>query len=64
MDSHVFTTQYDYDQNGNLKKITYPNGRQLTYTLNQANQITQVDSVMGGNTKTLAQTLPTTPLVR
>ena len=56
MEGHTFTTQYQYDKNGNLKKITYPNGREVTYTLNQANQITQVDSIMGRK--------PTTPLPR
>jgi YD repeat-containing protein len=61
MDSLTFITQYQYDKNGNPKKITYPNGREVTYTLNQANQITQVDSTMGGNTKTLAQTITYAP---
>jgi YD repeat-containing protein len=60
MEGHVFTTHYDYDKNGNLKKITFPNGREVTYTLNQANQITQVDSTMGGTT-TLAQTITYAP---
>jgi|GEM_PF-1487164 len=54
MEGHAFITQYQYNQNGNLKKIIYPNGREITYTLNQANQITQVDSLMGEATTTLA----------
>jgi YD repeat-containing protein len=60
MDSHTFTTQYQYDKNGNLKKITYPNGREATYTytLNQANQITQVVGTEDSTNK------PKVPLMR
>jgi YD repeat-containing protein len=40
---------------GVISKITYPNGREITYTLNQANQITQVDGTMGSTNTTYAQ---------
>jgi RHS repeat-associated protein len=31
IDSHQYVTQYTYDQNGNLKTMTYPSGRVITY---------------------------------
>ncbi|MCK9420712.1 MAG: RHS domain-containing protein [Nitrospirae bacterium] len=31
IDSHTYITQYTYDQNGNLKTMTYPSGRVITY---------------------------------
>jgi RHS repeat-associated protein len=33
IDSVQYITQYIYDQNGNLKTMTYPSGRVITYTL-------------------------------
>ncbi len=33
IDSIQYVTQYSYDQNGNLKTMTYPSGRVITYTL-------------------------------
>jgi RHS repeat-associated protein len=33
IDNIQYITQYTYDQNGNLKTITYPSGRVITYTL-------------------------------
>jgi len=36
------TITYAYDANGNLTGVTYPSGRQVTYTLDNADRITQV----------------------
>ena len=33
IDSIQYVTQYTYDQNGNLKTMTYPSGRMITYNL-------------------------------
>ncbi len=33
IDSVQYVTQYTYDQNGNLKTMTYPSGRVITYTI-------------------------------
>jgi RHS repeat-associated protein len=33
IDSVTYVTQYTYDQNGNLKTMTYPSGRVITYNL-------------------------------
>ncbi len=33
IDTLPYVTQYTYDQNGNLKTMTYPSGRVITYTL-------------------------------
>ena len=33
IDSHQYVTQYAYDQNGNLKTMTYPSGRVITYNM-------------------------------
>jgi YD repeat-containing protein len=32
IDSHTYVTQYSYDQNGNLKTMTYPSGKVITYS--------------------------------
>ena len=31
IDSHTYITQYTYDQNGNMKTMTYPSGKVITY---------------------------------
>lgn len=31
IDSHTYITQYTYDQNGNMKTMTYPSGQVITY---------------------------------
>lgn len=31
IDSHTYITQYTYDQNGNMKTMTYPSGKIITY---------------------------------
>lgn len=52
--SGSFTTTYSYDANGNLARITYPGGRQVTYTLDSADRITQVSGSHGGPSTTYA----------
>jgi RHS repeat-associated protein len=31
IDTHTYVTQYTYDQNGNMKTMTYPSGKVITY---------------------------------
>ena len=50
----LYTTQYSYDLENILTSITYPSGRTVTYTLDQIGRITQVDTTLNGNPKTLA----------
>ena len=33
IDSIQYVTQYSYDQNGNLKTMTYPSGRVISYSI-------------------------------
>ena len=35
IDSIQYVTQYTYDQNGNLKTMTYPSGAVITYNYTQ-----------------------------
>jgi RHS repeat-associated protein len=44
IDSIQYVTQYTYDQNGNLKTMTYPSGRVITYNLSND----KVTSVLNG----------------
>ncbi|MDP3851849.1 MAG: RHS repeat-associated core domain-containing protein [Luteolibacter sp.] len=37
-----YLLQYDYDANGNLAKITYPDGKEVSYTHNERNQLSTV----------------------
>src|SRR3972149_1490958 len=52
--SGSFTTTYSYDVNGNLTGITYPSGRQVTYTLDSADRLTQVSGSHVGPPTTYA----------
>jgi RHS repeat-associated protein len=37
-----YTTEYQYDENGNVEVLTYPSGRTVTYVYDNANQVTSV----------------------
>lgn len=52
--SGSFTTTYSYNANGNLTGITYPSGRQVTYTLDSADRLTQVSGSHDGPATTYA----------
>jgi RHS repeat-associated protein len=53
----LYTTQYGYNKNNVLTSITYPSGRTITYTLDGAGRISQVDTTLNGNPKTLASNI-------
>ncbi|HXC79179.1 MAG TPA: fibronectin type III domain-containing protein [Candidatus Acidoferrum sp.] len=44
------TTTFGYDANSNLTGVTYPNGVVAAWTYNNANQLTAISDVNGGNT--------------
>jgi RHS repeat-associated protein len=61
INSILYTTQYAYNEDNNLTSITYPSGRTVTYTLDAAGKITQVDTTLNGNPKTLASSITYLP---
>jgi RHS repeat-associated protein len=50
-----FTTAYQYDLNGNLTGMTYPDGRQVTYGFDGADRMAEVTGAINGVTTTLAE---------
>ena len=44
IDSIQYVTQYTYDQNGNVKTMTYPSGRVITYNLSNDNVISVLNN--------------------
>jgi YD repeat-containing protein len=61
IDSILHTTQYGYNKNNLLTSVTYPSGRVITYSLDEAGRISQVDTTLGGNPKTLASAVSYLP---
>ena len=57
----TFTTAYEYDLAGVLKKITLPSGRQVTYTLNGNGQVTNVAAPINGTATNLASSITYLP---
>ena len=57
----LYITQYGYNGNKTLTSITYPSGRVVTYTRDGAGRISQVDTVLGGTSKTLASNITYLP---
>lgn len=57
----TFTTSYEYDLAGVLKKITLPSGRQVTYTLNGNGQVTNVSAPVNGTATNLASSITYLP---
>jgi RHS repeat-associated protein len=56
-----YTTQYTYNKNNVLTSITYPSGRTVTYTLDGVERISEVDTTLNGNPKTLASNITYLP---
>jgi len=54
INSILYTTQYTYNKNNFMTSITYPTGRVITYTPDQAGRISQVSTTLGGQPKILA----------
>jgi RHS repeat-associated protein len=52
---------YQYDSKGNVTAITYPSQRQVRYTRNTAEQVTDVSVMDGGNTYVLARAIQRLP---
>jgi len=44
IDSITYVTQYSYDQNGNLKTMTYPSGRVITYNYTNDNAVSVLNN--------------------
>ena len=61
IDNVLYTTQYTYNRNNALTSITYPTGRVVTYTRDQAGNISQVDTTLNGNPKTLVSAVTYLP---
>ncbi len=59
--SVLYTTEYGYDKDNSLTSITYPSGRVVEYTLDVTGRITQVDTILNGNPKTLASSIAYLP---
>ncbi|MBK9584882.1 MAG: RHS repeat protein [Alphaproteobacteria bacterium] len=57
----TFTTAYEYDLAGVLKKITLPSGREIDYTLNGNGQVTSVSADVNGSAVTLASSITYLP---
>lgn len=57
----TFTTAYEYDLAGVLKKITLPSGREINYTLNGNGQVTSVAADVNGSATTLASSITYMP---
>jgi RHS repeat-associated protein len=54
-------TAYAYDKNGNLTGITYPSGRQATFTINTSDQVTAASATVNGASATLASAITYEP---
>ena len=59
--SVLYTTEYGYNKDNSLTSITYPSGRVVEYTLDVTGRITQVDTTLNGNPKTLASSITYLP---
>ncbi|CAG0938909.1 putative deoxyribonuclease RhsB [Gammaproteobacteria bacterium] len=51
--TRTLTTQYEYDGNNQIKKITYPSGRVVNYTRSANGRITAISATFQGNTETV-----------
>jgi RHS repeat-associated protein len=57
----LYTTENAYNKDNVLTSITYPSGRVVGYTLDVTDRITQVDTTLSGNSKTLASSITYLP---
>nr|WP_240433701.1 RHS repeat-associated core domain-containing protein [Vibrio cholerae] len=55
------TTQYQYDGSGLITKITYPSGREVSYTLDLAGDVIEVATTQAGTTTNLASQIERAP---
>ena len=53
MDGNAFVTQYTYDQNGNIKTMTYPDNRTITYSYSD-NKPSDITSTYNSVTSNIA----------
>lgn len=53
----AYSTQYAYDDAGNLTGVNYPSGRTITYHRGLSGRVSRVESVSGGQNQTLADTI-------
>ncbi len=52
---------YEYDDSGNIEKITYPSGRYVTYIRNDAGQVSSITTTKNDSTQTLASNISYLP---
>jgi len=57
----TFTTVYGYDGNGNPVSITYPDGRVVSYTMDQTDRVDSVSAVVDGSPQTLLSSVSYLP---
>ena len=55
------TTQYQYDGAGLVTKITYPSGREVSYTRDSAGDVIEVTTTQAGTTTSLASQIERAP---
>ncbi|MFW8194172.1 RHS repeat protein, partial [Klebsiella pneumoniae] len=55
------TTQYQYDGAGLITKITYPSGREVSYTRDLAGDVIEVATTQAGTTTSLASQIERAP---
>lgn len=56
-----YSTDYEYDLNGNLVTMLYPGGREIAYTYNLTNKVTSVTETNYGMTNILAENITYLP---
>jgi YD repeat-containing protein len=61
INSVLYTTEYGYDNDNNLTSITYPGGREVTFTLDVTGRVTGVDTTLNSQAKTLASSISYLP---
>jgi YD repeat-containing protein len=57
----LYTTSYTYNTNNTLTSITFPSGRIVTYILDSAQRISEVQTTSGGPPKTIAASISYLP---
>lgn len=57
----AYVTGYSYDAAGRMTSITYPSGRQITYTLDSLGRIQQIDTTQGGTPQTVVSNVAYRP---
>ncbi len=57
----TYTTGYAYDAQGQLNAVTYPSGRQLTYTFDALGRVRRITSTQAGTTQTVVSAVSYMP---